>query len=73
VVGNHIVKQLELRQWRCSVTEKVWTCPICGGVGRVGGSLPGDCKIPEKSIGIECLAMRQLDEAKEFAAKKAAR
>jgi hypothetical protein len=55
------------------MTGKAWTCPICGGVGRVGGSLPGECKIPEKSIGIECLAMRQLDLAKELVAKKVAR
>lgn len=43
-----------------------WVCPLCGGLGRVGSPLPETCKIPERSIGNECLAMRQLDLAAQI-------
>lgn len=50
--------------------DKSWTCPLCAGIWKTGGELPDTCLIPEHSVGKECLAFRQLDEAKKLAAKK---
>lgn len=61
---------------------KVWECEICGAAVPAAyvadgfqpkllrPELPEACKLKERSIGNECIALRQIDLARELLAEK---
>jgi hypothetical protein len=48
----------------------IWDCPICGGVVDTGGGklprLPASCRLSNHSIGEECLARRDVEQARRI-------
>jgi hypothetical protein len=55
------------------MSDTVWGCPLCGQVVEVRSGqtiLPPDyfetCRLPERMIGNECIAFRDLDTARRL-------
>lgn len=52
----------------------IWDCPLCGGVVDAGGGrlprLPASCRLKNHSIGEECIARRDIEQARRILLKE---